>query len=80
MISRDIFPAEHDQLFFENAPGAFLILLPDERFTIAAMRNAHLRDTLTKQEQIPGRLVFDVFPDYPHTPGANSTRNLMASL
>lgn len=80
MTSCAIFPAEHYQLLFENAPGAFLILLPDEHFTIAAVSNAYLRDTLTKREQILGRPVFDVFPDNPHTPDANSTRNLAASL
>ncbi|HEX8883749.1 MAG TPA: ATP-binding protein [Noviherbaspirillum sp.] len=80
MTSRDILPAEHYQLLFENAPSAFLILRPNEHFTIAAVSNAYLHDTLTKREQILGKPVFDVFPDNPHTPEANSTRNLMASL
>lgn len=80
MTSRHILPAEHYQLLFENAPSAFLILLPDENFTIAAVSNAYLHNTLTRREQILGKPVFDVFPDNPHTPEANSTRNLLASL
>lgn len=45
MTLRHILPTEHYQLLFENAPGAFLILLPDEHFTIAAVSNAYLHDT-----------------------------------
>jgi signal transduction histidine kinase len=71
---------EHFQLLFESSPGSFLILRPDSDFTIVGVTNDYLRDTLTKREHILGKPVFDAFPDNPHTPEANSTRNLRASL
>ena len=73
-------PAEHFQLLLESAPGSFLILLPDAHFTIAAATNDYLQDTLTSRENILGKPLFEVFPDNPYTPEANSTRNLQASL
>lgn len=73
-------PAEHFEAIFEASPGSFLILLPNEDFTIVGVTNGYLRDTLTTRDQILGKPVFDAFPDNPHTPEANSTRNLRASL
>ena len=72
--------AEHFQRLFEAAPGAFLVLRPDAGFTIAAVSDEYLRATLTRREDIVGRPVFEVFPDNPETPDANSTANLSRSL
>lgn len=71
---------EHFQLLFESSPASFLILLPDADFTIVGVTEEYLRDTLAQREHILGKPVFTAFPDNPHTPEANSTRNLKASL
>ncbi|GIZ53921.1 hypothetical protein NCCP691_39350 [Noviherbaspirillum aridicola] len=71
---------QHFELLFDSSPGSFLILLPDADFTIVGVTKGYRRDTLTTREVLLGRGVFDAFPDNPHTPEANSTRNLRASL
>jgi signal transduction histidine kinase len=73
-------PHEHFQRIFEAIPGAFLLLLPDAGFTIAGVSDEYLRGTLKRREAIMGRPVFEVFPDNPDAPEANSTRNLAGSL
>lgn len=65
---------------FESAPGSYLVLLPDDVFTIVAVSNSYLRATMTKREEILGRGIFDVFPDNPDDPIATGERNLRASL
>ena len=71
---------EHFQRIFEAVPGAFLLLRPDSGFTIAGVSDEYLRGTLKRRESIMGRPIFEVFPDNPLTPDANSTRNLGRSL
>jgi len=73
-------PHEHFQRIFEAVPGAFLLLLPDAGFTIVGVSDEYLRGTLKCREAIMGRPVFEVFPDNPDAPEANSTRNLAGSL
>lgn len=73
-------PVEHFELLFETSPGSFLVLLPDEDFTIVGVTNDYLRDTITQREEILGKAVFDAFPDNPNSPEANSTENLGTSL
>src|SRR5690349_12242905 len=63
-----------------SAPGLFLLLRPDERFTIVDATDAYLRATFTEREAIVGRGLFEVFPDNPEDPLANGVRNLSASL
>src|SRR5262249_37442696 len=63
---------------FESAPGLYLALTPDLR--IVAVRDAYLRPTMAKRDDILGRGLFDVFPDNPDDPEATGTRNLAASL
>lgn len=75
--SRNLFIPDF-QLLFESSPNLYLILAPD--LTIVAVTNAYLRATLTKREDILGRVVFDVFPDNPEDPQATGVRNLRASL
>lgn len=48
---------------FEQAPGLYMIL--DHNLRIVAASDAYLRATLTRREEIIGRYVFDVFPEYP---------------
>jgi signal transduction histidine kinase/ActR/RegA family two-component response regulator len=73
-------PVEHFQRLFENAPGSFLILLPDADFTIVGVSENYLRDTLKTREEIIGRPIFAAFPDNPQVDHADATKNLRASL
>jgi PAS domain-containing protein len=59
-------------------PGLILVLTPD--LTIVAASDAYLAATMTRREEIVGRVVYDVFPDDPDDPGASGVRNLRASL
>ncbi len=69
---------------FEQAPGAYLVLLPDTpRFTIVGASDAYLRATLATLDGAEGILdrgVFEAFPDPPDDPSATGTRNLRLSL
>lgn len=65
---------------FKSAPGLYLVLRPDEKFTIAAVNEAYARATMTKRMEILGRGIFEVFPDNPNDPNADGVRNLKASL
>ncbi|MDF9797269.1 PAS domain S-box-containing protein [Catalinimonas alkaloidigena] len=63
---------------FETVPDLYLILSPDLHILTAS--NAYLSATLTLRQEIVGRHLFEVFPDNPETPEANSVKNLYASL
>lgn len=65
---------------FETTSAPFLILSPNENFTIIAANDAYLRATYTQREAIIGKSVFEVFPDNPDERGATGTKNLRASL
>ncbi|HYE77138.1 MAG TPA: histidine kinase dimerization/phospho-acceptor domain-containing protein, partial [bacterium] len=71
-------PTPDFRALFEAAPGSYLVLSPD--FTIIAVSDAYLRDTMTRREEILGRGLFEVFPDNPEDPAATGVRNLSASL
>lgn len=68
------------RLLFESAPNLYLVLAPDDKFTIVAVSAAYLRATMTVREQIVGRGLFEVFPDNPDDPHATGVANLRASL
>jgi PAS domain S-box-containing protein len=71
--------AEPDfRALFESAPDRYLVL--DPAFTIVAVTDAYAAVTMTKREEILGRLIFEVFPDNPGDPDADGVRNLRASL
>ncbi len=76
-------PSDHSVDFralFESAPGAYLVVTPEENFPIVAVSEAYLRVTLTRREAILGRDLFAAFPDNPADPAANGVRNLRDSL
>jgi len=50
---------------FEAVPTSFLVLLPDEQFTIVAVSDSYLRATLTTRASLLGKGLFDAFPDNP---------------
>jgi PAS domain-containing protein len=63
---------------FEKIPGLYLIL--DPGLHILAASDAYLQATLTRRDEIVGRHLFDVFPDNPDDPSADSIRNTRASM
>ncbi|QDV33715.1 hybrid sensor histidine kinase/response regulator [Tautonia plasticadhaerens] len=65
---------------FEAVPTPFLVLRPDEHFTIVAVSDSYLRATLTTRDGLVGLGLFEAFPDNPDDPGATGVRNLRASL
>lgn len=77
-VSRDVVQVDFKALF-ESAPGLYLVLLPDERYTIVGASEAYLAATMTDRS-IVGRGLFEVFPDNPQEAGATGQRNLRASL
>jgi PAS domain S-box-containing protein len=76
---KDIAGAPPDyQRLFEEAPGLYMVLDPQLR--VVAASNAYLEATLTSREAIIGRHVFEIFPDNPDDPSADSVRNSRASF
>lgn len=71
-------PPPDYQRLFEEAPGLYMVLDPQLR--VVAASNAYLEATLTSRENIIGRHVFDIFPDNPDDPSADSVRNSRASF
>jgi len=63
---------------FESAPGLYLVLLPD--LTIVAVSDTYASATMTKRNEIVGRVLFEVFPDNPDDVTADGVSNLRASL
>ena len=69
------------RVFFESAPGAFLVVRPDDPvFTIVAVSNGYAQVSGVKREDILGRGVFEVFPDNPENSAASGVRSLRASF
>ncbi len=65
---------------FDSAPHPYLILYPDEQFTIAAVNQHYLNATETRRDDIVNRPLFEVFPDDPNDLGTSSTQDLRISL
>ncbi|QIB64456.1 PAS domain S-box protein [Kineobactrum salinum] len=71
--------AQHFQGLFESVPGNFLVLSPLD-FMIVAVSDAYLASTMTRREDLKGRLLRDVLPVNPADPQADGPRKLLASL
>jgi len=63
---------------YETVFHPYLLLAPD--FSILEANPAYLKATMTQQEQISYRALFDVFPDNPGDPEATGVCNLKSSL
>ena len=63
---------------YEAQQTAHLVLATD--FTIEAASPAYLHATMTREEDLVGRNIFDAFPDNPDDPFATGARNLRLSL
>ncbi|OBF60863.1 histidine kinase [Mycobacterium sp. 852002-53434_SCH5985345] len=61
-----------------SSGGSFLLLDRDLRIRAASV--AYEQVTLREHGELPGRYLFDAFPDNPNDPQANGTANLAASL
>ncbi len=72
--------ASHYRALFEQSPGLYLVLDPNDSFRCLAVNNAYLRATLTDVAQVLGRPLFEVFPDNPDDATADGVNNLRASL
>ncbi len=77
----NVSPAPDFRAFFESAPNAILVILPDDpAFTIVAASDEYIRVSGTKREDMVGRSVFDVFPDNPDDPAATGVHNQRQSF
>ena len=65
---------------FEQSPGLYLILDPHDNFRCVAVSKAYLAATLTLEQDVIGRGLFEVFPDNPDDPAADGVSNLRSSL
>lgn len=63
---------------FNSLPGAYLLLSTE--FLIEAASDVYLDSTLTRRNDIIGRLISDAFPDNPLTPEAQGVNKVRASL
>jgi PAS domain S-box-containing protein len=74
-------PSDIDyQRSLRGIPALFLVLQPDERFTILDVSDAYLRSTRTTREQLVGRGLFEVFFSSADGPTLAVRVNLQASL
>jgi len=64
---------------FKAAPGKILVVRPHS-FEIVAVTDAYLEATMTRESDIVGKTLFEVFPDDPDDERAEGTRRLLASL
>ncbi|WP_409522488.1 hypothetical protein [Nitrincola sp. MINF-07-Sa-05] len=64
---------------FKSSPGKILVLEPG-RFEVLAVTDEYLHATMTREADIVGKTLFEVFPDDPEDPQADGVRNLSTSL
>ncbi len=64
---------------FKASPGKVLVLRPTN-FEIVAVTDEYLRATMTREVDIIGKTLFEVFPDDPHDSQADGVASLSASL
>ena len=71
---------DHFQLLFEASPHPYLILRPDDKFTIEFVNERYLEATDTTRENIIGHGLFEIFPDNPDDKSGSSVGDLHMSL
>ncbi len=64
---------------FRAVPGKLLVLRPGS-YEIVAATEAYLQATMTRERDIVGKALFEVFPDSPDDQEADGVRNLESSL
>lgn len=65
---------------FDEAPGLYLILAPDEKFTIIEANKARELATMRSRKDVIGLGIFEAFPDDPDNLWSTGKSNLLASL
>jgi PAS domain S-box-containing protein len=74
-------PALDFRALFDAVPGLYVVILPnDPIYSIVGANKAYAEATLTDQDEIIGRGLFEVFPTNPDDPQAAGAQNLRASL
>jgi PAS domain S-box-containing protein len=68
------------QHLFESAPDAYLVLKPDNDFTIIGVNDAFLDVTMTERADIVGQPLFTIFPQNPNDLRSQSVEVLRRSL
>lgn len=68
------------QRVFDQAPGLFLVLLPDTGFTVVAASEAYLSVAQVQRTDIIGSSLFDIFPDEPTADSSGTLHTLRRSL
>ncbi len=68
------------RLFFEAAPGALIVVLPDDpAFTVVAVNDAYLKVSGARRDDLLGSGLFQSFPDNPEL-GENGSQAVRSSL
>lgn len=67
------------QRLFRALPGKTLVLSP-KNFEIIAVTDEYLKATMTREDDLVGKTVFEVFPDNPDDTSADGVRALLHSL
>lgn len=78
-VARDLKSGVDYQAVLEALPRPTLVLEPPDYIMVAANR-ARYEVTNTREEDVIGRKLFDVFPDNPDDPESTGAANLTASL
>jgi PAS domain S-box-containing protein len=81
MTASGSFPTQQNpdfRVLFESSPGLYLVLT--SALQIVAVSDNYLAATMTKREEILGRVIFEVFPDNPDDHDADGVANLRQSL
>jgi PAS domain S-box-containing protein len=73
-----LIPETDFRLLFQHSPGVLFVMRPDS--TVVAANQAALRATMTTEESILGRRLFEVFPDNPDQENPTGVRNFRASI
>lgn len=68
------------QIMFEKCPGKFLVLLPDEKFTIVAITDEYAKATNIKKTEAIGRSIFEVFSENPGEQQDIAVQSMLRSL
>jgi PAS domain S-box-containing protein len=73
-------PGDDARLLFDAIPGGLLILLPDDKLTIAAANDAYIRQVQMSRDSLIGRSFFDAFPLSVDHGGCSNLSSLQVSL
>ncbi|MEX0695026.1 MAG: PAS domain-containing protein [Rhodospirillales bacterium] len=70
---------QHFKRLFKAVPGKYMVLKPGS-YEIVAVTDAYLKATMTRESELVGKTLFEIFPDNPEDQLADGVRNLSRSL